>query len=63
MAFSPQVTYNALLKVCERGREWEWAAEVFDDMTAAGFKGNTVTFTALMTAAVQSGMWQVRGAC
>lgn len=43
------------MSACDKGKEWEWAQEVFESMVADGIPGNTVTYTILMTACLRAG--------
>lgn len=52
------VTYTALISACNKGRQWERALAVNQEMQLRGVRENEVTYSTLVEAAGNAGQVQ-----
>ena len=52
------VTYEAAIRVCENGGQWQQALELFEGMLDEGVRGNTMTYIAAIIACGKGEQWQ-----
>jgi len=52
------ITYNAAIRACEKGEQWQQALELFARMPGEGVRRYTITCSAAINACEKGGKWQ-----